>query len=505
MPFHALILGDGNFSFSLALARLIFQPKTGEEDLQRNALAYLSLPYPSPIPTSQIFITTTSFDGHEQLVSKYHDAESILAALGEFENVKSLHGINAWELLKHFGPAAEGDQLQYRYFQEGGFDRIIWNHPHLGTEDFRLHRFLMAHFFESVASVLKQPGSDLPDREDRADEGQVCVSLVQGQEVRWDLVAQAARSNLGLFSFDPFDERHWPGYLCKRNNTGQTFKNLKTQRRMDSEMKSHVFRFGFGPSRVTAPSHSITPAAAPLPTEVPVTATLLPDEIIASPAAPASKVVCRDCGRPFNSERGLSTHQHMVHSLKLYGNDWNDVEANQHSCPVCSKSFRKASDLWQHRVNKHTTVDSQELPNVPSNNLTQEAEDEYDYYPCTTCGQAVVRRDWGMMLHLETLKPAIGLTMTCPLCSESFIEQRALYQHYRYCRIQNGLDAGSVQNLPVAPPLWRARKDEVVGRGKKKDSQREKRRKRELAEAEMLKKMQDLALETPEAAEEESE
>ena len=66
--------------------------------------------------------------------------------------------------------------------------------------------------------------------------------------------------------------------------------------------------------------------------------------------------------------------------------------------------------------------------------------EEYDYYPCGVCGQAVVRREWGMELHLETLKPAVGLDMGCPLgCGGKFIEQRALFQHYKFCRVKRGV------------------------------------------------------------------
>ena len=52
-----------------------------------------------------------------------------------------LHSINAWELPRHF--------------PETKLDVVAWNHPHLGVEDFRLHKFLMAHFFESLRSSLK--------------------------------------------------------------------------------------------------------------------------------------------------------------------------------------------------------------------------------------------------------------------------------------------------------------------------------------------------------------
>ena len=89
-----------------------------------------------------------------------------------YKNVTLLHRINAWEI-----PAQFPGQV---------FDGIIWNHPHLGVEDFRLHRFLMAHFFHSAATALK------PD-------GFISVSLVRGQETRWELLGQAARAGWSPF------------------------------------------------------------------------------------------------------------------------------------------------------------------------------------------------------------------------------------------------------------------------------------------------------------------
>lgn len=76
-----------------------------------------------------------------------------------------LHRINAWTLPEQFP-----DQR---------FDLVIWNHPHLGLEDFRLHRLLLAHFFDSAARVLK------------AQHGAVAVSVVNGQEERWNIKGQA--------------------------------------------------------------------------------------------------------------------------------------------------------------------------------------------------------------------------------------------------------------------------------------------------------------------------
>jgi hypothetical protein len=183
-----LILGDGNFSFSLAFANQI----ASRDD---NILKYL----PSAATVEKVY--ATSFDSYKQL-AKYSDCYDILDKIKKHDFMTVLHEINAWELSLHF---------------DEKFDLILWNHPHLGTEDFRLHSFLMAHFFSACTKVLKPTGF-------------VTLSLVQGQESRWKVTEQALKANLVLLDLYLFDEDLWPGYIVKRNKHGGSFKNLHTRR-----------------------------------------------------------------------------------------------------------------------------------------------------------------------------------------------------------------------------------------------------------------------------------
>ena len=90
---------------------------------------------------------TTSYDSLEELYSKYPDSiRSILKKLSNHEQVHVMHGIDASVCLK--------DQL---LDVDSSFDHIIFNFPHLGTEDCVLHMSMIGHIMHSVKSVLKNP------------------------------------------------------------------------------------------------------------------------------------------------------------------------------------------------------------------------------------------------------------------------------------------------------------------------------------------------------------
>ena len=404
-----LICGDGNFSFSLSIGRLI---KNGDAQLLEELVGC-----PGPFE-----ITCTSFDTRAQLLGKYQECEQILPQLDRMgaEGITVEHGINAWELETHY--------------PETRFDVVLWNHPHLGTENFNLHRFLLTHFMFSARQVLKEQGF-------------ILLSVLSGQSMRWAIEDQAQKIGLHLARKANFLPSQYPGYETRRNRTGGSFQNTHTQHHTGDALKSISLRF------------SNKPCDAQNTSIIAVGDTPAPEKIARKPAQ--NEFFCDLCGKGFKKAQGVFTHKKQVHEMKKYGNDWK-IAGQDLSCDVCAKKGFPCDDaLWQHKIATHT-----EDVNIPHPSrdgdvqLTpEEAAKTYDYYPCEICGMSVSSHpDWGMSAHLESLKPIVGLELPCgqPNCDKVFIEQRALRQHRNFCRRSQQPEQRTPYNTPLLLTLFGA-------------------------------------------------
>ncbi|KAJ3369032.1 hypothetical protein HDU91_000143 [Kappamyces sp. JEL0680] len=366
-----LILGDGNFSFSLALARQL-------QANHDNAAQYLKRP-----DQEAVEMVCTSFDSQTELLEKYQDCKDILQHL----------------------------------------------------------KFLMAHFFDSASSVLSPTGT-------------VRLSLVQGQETRWNVFTQAGRSGLHLQEIVLFDELLWPGYVVKRNKHGGSFKNLHTKRHVRTIMNSCVYSFTrqtpkFTPQEAAAvleelfgreftTTFDMKQLDVVLADLTPAKCKKVPEKRSKRPPPP-SDLKCTYCHKQMANPRAWHQHVHTVHELQKFGQDWTPDRPKTLTCPDCPKRFADQEALFQHKTNKHTSINPADLPSSidAQKGLSATQTGDYEYVPCPVCGQSCIRQDWGMELHLESLKPAMGMAMSCPLCPGKFIEQRALYQHFKFCRAKN--------------------------------------------------------------------
>eukprot|EP00457_Paulinella_chromatophora_P007198 gb/GEZN01007219.1/.p1 GENE.gb/GEZN01007219.1/~~gb/GEZN01007219.1/.p1 ORF type:complete len:409 (-),score=57.78 gb/GEZN01007219.1/:315-1541(-) len=164
-----LLVGEGNFTFSQAIAKQI---KSGKN------------------------IVATSFDSKLDVLRKYPEARETVRAL-RLAGARVIYGVDARHLEQE--PSLCSDR----------YDRIVFNFPHVGgskPEDVQRNQVLLRAFFSSAKSIL-------------STHGQIHVAL-RGNDFykSWDIEAQARQAGLPCLHVCPFDPSLFPGYRNCRTN-----------------------------------------------------------------------------------------------------------------------------------------------------------------------------------------------------------------------------------------------------------------------------------------------
>ncbi|KAG8049862.1 hypothetical protein GUJ93_ZPchr0009g1210 [Zizania palustris] len=171
-----LTVGDGDFSFSRALATAF---GSGEN------------------------LVATSLDTIDDLRSKYSKAESNITELKRL-GATVLHGVNAKRMKDH-------TDLKVRRF-----DRIVFNFPHAGfkgKEDnlhmINSHKELVRGFFRNARHLLRPSG-------------EIHVNHKRGRPYdNWDIEHLAFESSLVMVDNISFRKEDYPGYNQKRGDGGR--------------------------------------------------------------------------------------------------------------------------------------------------------------------------------------------------------------------------------------------------------------------------------------------
>jgi 25S rRNA (uracil2634-N3)-methyltransferase len=157
-----LLIGEGDFSFALALAVKLGGRK----------------------------IVATSYDSRVAVLEKYPHAITALNAL-RTAHVEVHHGVDVATL------------AQQSWMRQ--FNRVIFNFPHIGgssDEDVVLNQELLANYFKSVAPSLS-----------RDPQGQAIVALRNTSFYdKWKIEDQAKKAGLKLKQTRPFPARDFPLY-----------------------------------------------------------------------------------------------------------------------------------------------------------------------------------------------------------------------------------------------------------------------------------------------------
>ncbi|KAK2440875.1 ferredoxin-fold anticodon-binding domain protein [Trifolium repens] len=201
-----LLVGDGDFSFSLSLAKGFGSASN---------------------------IVASSFDTYDEVTKKYKNAKSNLEELQKL-GACLLHGVDATAM--KFYP-----DLKMRRF-----DRIIFNFPHAGfhwKEDnllmIKMHMDLVFGFFKNASHMLRA-------------NGEIHVNHKTTPPFNnWNLEKLAEQSFMTMIECVDFNKEDYPGYNNKRGDSYRcddpfplgkcsTFKFINNPRSMKNHLRNHT-------------------------------------------------------------------------------------------------------------------------------------------------------------------------------------------------------------------------------------------------------------------------
>lgn len=418
-----LTLGDGDFSYSLDMAMNLASSK-----MEKTAA-----------PRSRI--VATGIDSLEQVNSKYRNAPFLvrqLLTLNQEQDSISVtvrHGINAVQ-----PPPSDAWQA----------DHVIFNHPHVGTEDAALHSRFLSHILHTASMYWM-----------RCDGGVLHLTLVKEQYERWKCEESAQRHNLILLQRNPFVPPPGGGhYRRRRHQTGKSFDSRVT-------CGSETFTFG---RRQDLGKY---------------VATCLPWQ---AHAVTDQEFPCPHCKKTFREERARTSHLKATHSNESEKKrKWNEV-LHCLSCRALNitRTFAHEQALSDHVRAKHTDLHSIIQPdwvrkdcppqeprgNDSSDSNRVQSDSENTTTPtcgsCCVCG-IIYSHGEDETEHLKEFVPVASsvkggecatqdasaiLEYRCSFCKKHFRDKRAQLQHENFCTSDRN---PVVQNV----------KEEMMGDGKK--------------------------------------
>jgi len=480
-----LTLGDGDFTYSLDLANY-FASYIHHDDVKSSRR--------NPLRSTEISITASGFDNREALRNKYKDIDSILRKLrslstsmerqsfGEYHNgsdnyaddryseratkkgktekgdfdsksdhfkatlfVSIRHGVNAIAL-----PSFQNEDLCNTAFDAARYDHVIFNHPHLGTEDAKLHSMFLSHFFHSCENHwLKTP------------RGVLHLTLAIGQCERWHAIPLAKDHGLNLLRRTPFQpppsvrDTCRVYYVLRRHQSGKSFsKRTEGSETLIFGREDNISSDVADGTTFELPwnDNSSVPMLDQDRTSKGRKSSSFP-----APSANLAELKCQYCDKTFKQERSRKNHLKSVH-LDANGNLLPSTGTETYFCEFCqSRSFPSKSALEYHVSARHTfhtniqpdwcTPAVHHAPKASGSN--ENSIDEVNcgnqvpkvqtLEECEIC-KVLYSESFGPKEHMKQFQPVSKkrdsdgqFPLQCQRCQKEFWDNRARLQHENYC------------------------------------------------------------------------
>eukprot|EP01038_Epipyxis_sp_PR26KG_P011818 gene11818-15816_t len=448
---NVMILGDGNFSFSLCLVKIIKQQQYMIKSL-----------------------ITSSFDSKDDILKKYPESIPILTSLAQNTEVEVVHDLDATRLHEH-------SRLMD---QNTKFSDIIFNFPHLGVEDLHLHRSFLAHMMKSCLDYLASYSSVL------------CITLAEAQGIRWKIDAMAERNGLICIGKYPFNHNLWPGYEIKRHQNGKSFftrvdgcvhycyQRKNEQDRSINETESvllNILTQKINVDPIIPPLCEIITPILDKPIVIDVKDSSCIENIqinydnkrrrYKSPG-PLSQItkdihyryltnnwICCVCEKSLATEQGVKSHVLNTHIepdvlLHIIPSDNSSIEkildecsSSNLVCKLCNRLFRTEASILQHKLSKHGLYDDITKPDIKYNESYLEESSKIDdeintqnLIECDVCGLEFQEQDQYLDHIQNYFRPitveeqeSIKRNNQCLTCFKTFKDKRAVNQHMNFC------------------------------------------------------------------------
>jgi Domain of unknown function (DUF2431) len=520
-----ITLGDGDFSYSVDLASHFAAivagkalPSGSEEDDSSYRIRGVT---PACRHQQRIKLIATGFDSFEELMKKYTDAPFLIKKLKSYqstshENSESLlfidvlHGVNA--IVSNPEPARQPDFLSLEDGWPNAQRRILFHHPHLGTEDAKLHHRFICHLFHSIASYWFSPKPSATTtgspKHGNCDRDMFFMTLVHGQYDRWNVDDAARRAKLVLVDRSPFVTPPLAQSSCYQHRRHQSGRSFASRAVGGSETFVFVREDGFyAKIRDTIPLSDFTRSVRLFEsarvngqegTETGASSTVLETSMESR-----SALRCNFCNREFAEARSLRNHlqckhpedpssgatlakrkrlcdgKHSAKADGAPGSSWIPLPCPR--CPVAltsTESIRLFSSQQslsdhiraKHSLHQHLLPDWSDESKTSHSSLPCEGRESSSLRSalgcCHICGFEYTTEE-SIAAHESTFNPSPSGVLPvksgtgevesarhhnnfiqCQFCSKQFREERARRQHENMCATSKTIKSAT-PDIPI--------------------------------------------------------